>query len=88
MPCDFELAPLLETLEDDDLKEQVQFELSPGEMVELAEALELQLRMGSYLEIEGRDTKAYLAAAVGYLRFWSDAGFGVAPAFVNVEESE
>ncbi len=88
MPCDFELAPLLGVLVDDDLKEQVQFELAPSEMTELAEALELQLRMGSFLELEDRDTKAYLADAIGYLRFWSEAGFGVAPAFVNVEESE
>lgn len=86
VPCDFDLTPMLRILPDDEISEQVQFELSASEMQVLADTLDQVVCMTVFREDPTVDAKAYLKDAARYLRFWADHGFGVAPAYVQDRE--
>lgn len=86
IPCQFDLTPLPDVLCDEQIADQVHFELEPDEMTALASDINEKIICGAYNRSDGLNSKAYLEDAVRFLLFWSALGFGVAPAFVRTRE--
>jgi len=87
IPCELDLGPLLAMVSDEQIRDQVNYELSPDEMLALAQDLEALHKGRQYTTPDLVDPDEYLDDVVRFLRFWAGKGFGVAPASAHEDDS-